>query len=97
MTSPDPQRDSQSVRTVLQGLILLGIVTIVGVVSDGRVQNAKIIEQITAIQRDISSVPALRDDVITIKAKQAELTRRQDADDALHERLGVLGPDRWKR
>ena len=92
------ERNWQSVRTILDALILAGIIWIVSSQldsrkqaaqdrQDSRVQAATIIAQVANIQFNIADVPALRDKVMHIEAVQTELLRRQAGDDSLHAQL----------
>lgn len=87
-----------SARTIIDALILAGILAIITSqfvshdqiaqnANESHVQFATIIAQIASMQTNIADVPALRDRVVRIEAVQLELLRRQAGDDALHQRL----------
>ena len=86
-------RNWQSVRTVLDALILAGIIGILGALfsshdqiaknaTDTQVQFATIITQIANMQVSVAGVPELRDRVVQVKTIQDEILRRLDADEA---------------
>lgn len=90
-------RNWASARTIIDALILAGIIAIISSqfvshdqIADNAnktsVQFATIIAQIASMQNNIADVPALRDRVVRVEAIQLELLRRQAADDALHEK-----------
>lgn len=92
-------RNWASARTILDALILAGILWIVSSQLDSqrqaasdrltaRVQTATIIAQIASIQYNITDVPALRDTVAHNTERLNDLTRRMDANDAETLRLG---------
>ena len=93
-------RNWQSARTLLDALILAGIIWIVSSQLDSRDQQAKdrqesrvqaamIMGQIATIQYGIADVPRLRDEVAHIGTLQQELMRRQSVDESLRD-------EKWK-
>lgn len=91
-------RNWQSVRTLLDGLILAGVIGIVwsqinsheqinAVQQESRVQAATIIGQIANIQYNTADVPALRDRITHIETVQGDLLRREAEDDVKFETL----------
>lgn len=86
-------RNWASARTILDALILAGIIWIVTSQLDSqrqaasdrltaRVQTATIIAQIASIQYNITDVPALRDTIAHNTERLNDLTRRMDTNDA---------------
>lgn len=96
------------VRTVLSGLILAGICGVVALVwhngkesqqadTDRAVQIAKLQTQITEVQRGLSGVTEMGQRVMRLETNQAELMRRQAADEAWREHFNDNGPRRGTR
>ena len=93
----------QGARTILSGLILTGIIAILAAQlgnhddiaksnQNTSVQFATIMAQVAQIQLNMADVPTMRDRQVKFETKQEDLIRRQDADDALHARLGIGTP-----
>lgn len=87
------------VRSILQGLILAGIVGLVTMVlqqgekasradAERAVQIATLQAQVTNVQRSLADMPDLSARVMRLETNQAELMRRQAVDEARWERLG---------
>lgn len=90
-------RSWQSARTILDALILAGIIAMITAqfvshdqiaknATDTSVQFATIIAQVASLQSNMADVPALRDRVTALETKQADLTRRQNTDEAVRDR-----------
>jgi hypothetical protein len=96
------------VRTILQGLILAGIIGLVGmVIQNGRdssqadrdrsVQIATLQSQVASLQTLLAGLPEMNQRVTRLEANQAELIRRQGGDDERWERLGSTKLKGWVR
>ena len=86
------------VRTILQGLILAGIVGLVGmVIQQGKdqaaadaaksVQIATLQTQIATLQNSLAGLPDLSNRVMRLETNQAELMQRQNIIDAWRDRM----------
>lgn len=91
-------KNGQSIRTVLQGLILAGIVGLVTMVihqgresaqadTDRRVQIATLQAQVASLQTMLAGLPDLSQRMTRLEVNQTELMRRQSIDDLRWEKL----------
>ena len=86
MSEPS-QRNWQSVRTILDGLILAGVIWLATSIQDQSRAIVRMQVQIETVQATLIDVSSLSTRVTKLETKQSELTRRQDADDLLHDRM----------
>jgi len=103
-TEQNSTRNWQSVRTVLEGLILLGIVWLASSIQDQAKATIALQTQMTNVAADIASlrgqladVPALSRQLTRVETTQAELMRRQAIDEARWEKLDNSKLKGWAR
>lgn len=76
-----------SVRMILQGLILAGILWVGSSLNSQNVSIAKLQVQVDAVQALLSGIPDLNSRVTKLETNQAELIRRQNSADAWRDRM----------
>lgn len=88
-----------SVRMILQGLILAGILWVGSSLNSQNVSIAKLQVQVDAVQTMLSGIPDLNSRVTKLETNQAELIRRQNSTDAWRDRLqdGSAKAKEWTR
>lgn len=92
------------VRSVLQGLILAGILGVVGMLwkqnEATAAQNVALGElrvQVSMLQSSLVGLPDLSSRVTKLETNQTELLRRQNADEQRWERLNNSRMKEWQR
>lgn len=92
------------VRTIMQGLILAGIIGVVGMLwrqneatATQNVTLAQLQVQVSVLQQSLAGLPDLSQRVMRLETSQADLMRRQAADDTRWERLGDPKLKGWTR
>lgn len=91
------------VRTIIQGLILAGVVGLVGMVieqgrqqaisdSVNRIQIATLQSQVAEVQKALAGIPDLSQRTTRLETNQAELMRRMNVIDAWRDRLQTDNP-----
>lgn len=80
MSEPN-QRIGQSVRTVLDGLILAGVLWLASSIQSQSASIVKLQVQVQAVQMTLMDVPSIGTRVTRLEVNQADLLRRRDADD----------------
>jgi hypothetical protein len=98
--SPSADNDKDkgvTLRTVLQGLILAGVLWVGSSLSSQNTAIAKLQVQIEQLQLSISGMPDLSSRVTKLETNQAELIRRQGGDDARWEQLSNPKMKGWTR
>jgi len=78
-------RGGGSVRTILEGLILAGIVWMASSMQQQIVSIAKLQEQMSQVSATLANVPDLTTRVTKAEMQLTELQRRQELDDKLRE------------
>lgn len=77
----------QMASTILQGLILAGILWVGSSLNSQNTSITKLQVQIETLQALVSGVPGLNDRITKLEVNQAQLTRRQDNADAWRDRM----------
>ncbi|TPG08330.1 hypothetical protein EAH88_11915 [Rhodanobacter glycinis] len=85
------------VRTVLQGLILAGVLWVGTSLSSQNTAITKLQVQIEQLQMSIAGMPDLSSRVTKLETNQAELIRRQGGDDARWDQLSNTKMKGWTR
>lgn len=92
-TTTDKDRGAMA-RTVLQGLILAGIIGVVTMLwrqneatGAQNVALAQLQVQVSALQSSLSGLPDLNNRVMRLETNQTELMRRQGNDEAWRDRM----------
>lgn len=79
-------------RTVLQGLILAGVLWLASSINSQNTAIVKLQVQIESLQASMAGVPGLNDRVTKLEANQLEVIRRQNGFDAWRDRLQSSNP-----
>lgn len=85
------------VRTVMQGLILAGILWLATSINQQNTAITRLQVQIEGVQASLAGIPDLSTRVTKMEAIQADLMRRQAADDAHWEQLSNQNMKGWTR
>jgi len=98
MSDQSPPRNWQSVRTVLEGLILAGIVWMASSMQQQIVSIAKLQEQMSQMSATLANIPDLTTRVTKVEMQLNELQRRQELDDKFREQHAQqVGMKGWVR
>lgn len=76
-----------SVRMILQGLILAGVLWVGSSINSQNVSIAKLQVQVDAVQTMLAGIPDLNNRVSKLESNQADLLRRQNNVEAWRDRL----------
>lgn len=77
-------KDRETVRTIIQALILGGVLWVGRSITTQSESIVKLQTQVDGLQLTLKDVPGLTSRVTTLEAAVKELNRRQDDDDRLH-------------
>lgn len=80
-TSAMAAKDRETVRMIIQGLILAGVLWVAGSIQSQNVNIAKLQAQMEHLQASLANLPGLTDRVTKVEDAVRELTRRQDEED----------------
>lgn len=72
-------------RTIMQGLILTGVIWLARSVSDQNASIAGMQVQLAELKATFDGIPDMKERLTKLEMIQADLTRRQNADDARRE------------
>lgn len=88
-----------SVRTIMQGLILAGVIWLATSVSQQNASIAGMQVQLADLKTTLDGVPAMKDRITILEQRQEDLMRRQNQDDQLREqaRLAQNKTRGWAR
>lgn len=76
-----------SVRTIMQGLILAGVLWLAKSVSDQNASIAGMQVQLADIKATFDGVPAMKDRITVLEQRQADLVRRIEAQEPTHNNI----------
>lgn len=85
------------VRTILQGLILAGILWLASSINQQNTAITRLQVQIEGVQSSLAGIPDLSTRVTKMEAAQADLMRRQAADETRWEQLNERKLKGWTR
>lgn len=85
------------VRTILQGLILAGILWLANSINAQNTAITRLQVQVESVQASLSGIPDLNVRVTKIETVQADLMRRQAGDDARWEQISNQKLKGWTR
>ncbi|MEY2160397.1 MULTISPECIES: hypothetical protein [unclassified Rhodanobacter] len=88
---------SASVRMIMQGLILAGVLWLASSINNQSSAIIKLQVQVESLQMTLGDIPSLNNRVTKLESNQNELIRRQNADDARWEQLNNAKVKGWTR
>lgn len=81
-------KDRETVRTVIQGLILAGVIWVASSIHSQNASIVKLQTQMDTLQASLANMPGLTERVTKVEDAVRELTRRQDEDERLRREPG---------
>lgn len=76
-------KERETVRTIIQGLILAGVIWVGSNIQSQNVNIAKLQAQMEHLQTSLANLPGLTERLTKVEDAVRELTRRQDEEDRI--------------
>lgn len=81
-------KDRETVRTIIQGLILAGVLWVASSIHSQNASIVKLQTQMDTLQASLANMPGLTERVTKVEDAVRELARRQDEDERVRREQG---------